>query len=56
MDDCRTPLNCENFPKCEHQQIIVSEIPSNVLSLCSEDPIANGKSVCAKCPHFEKKV
>jgi len=56
MDDFRTPATCENFPLCEHLESIAGDIPANVLFLCSEEMQLNGKSVCAKCPHFESKV
>jgi hypothetical protein len=55
MDDCRTPDNCENFPLCEHLKSITGDIPANVLFLCPEELQLNGKSVCAKCPHFKGK-
>jgi len=56
MDDCRTPANCENFLLCEHLESIAGDIPASVLFLCSEELQVNGKSVCAKGPHFEVKV
>jgi hypothetical protein len=56
MHDFRTPSNCENFIVCKHLESIAGDIPANVLFLCSEELQLNGKSVCAKCPHFGAKV
>ena len=56
MYDCRTPANCENFLVCKHLESIAGDIPASVLFLCSEELEENGKSVCAKCPHFGDKI
>jgi hypothetical protein len=55
MAERRTPMDCRNYPSCDHLKPVVEEIPSNLIVIRRVFLLREAWRICIKCPDFESE-
>jgi hypothetical protein len=55
MTESREPINCRNYPFCDHLKSVLEEIPGDLLVTKTVVLKREARSICAKCADFEPR-
>jgi len=55
MTASRRPMDCKDYPSCDHLKPVVEEIPSNLIVIRRVFLLREAWRICIKCPDFESE-
>jgi hypothetical protein len=56
MTENRKPIDCKNYPFCDHLKSVLEEIPGDLLVTKTVVLQIKARSLCAQCADLEQKL
>jgi hypothetical protein len=55
MLESKIPMDCKNYPACDHLKPVYEEIPSNLVVIRRVFLLREAWRICIQCPDFESE-